>query len=74
MRTARLAVPMTCLLLAACSVGPPPELESAAAKKAREANELRDTMQKPIDKANTVEDTQQKSADDQRKALEDQGG
>jgi hypothetical protein len=61
-----------CLLLASCSMGPPSERE--AAKKAREATQLRDAMQRPIDKAKSVDDTQQKAADEQRKAVEDAGG
>lgn len=63
-----------CLLLAACGMGPPPERESAAAKQAREATELRDAMQRPIDKAKAVDDVQKKQAEEQRKAVEDAGG
>lgn len=69
----RLALP--CLLLAACSMDQPAgKEESATDKRAREATQLRDTMQRPIDKAKTADDTQKKAAEDQRKALEDQGG
>lgn len=67
----RLALP--CLLLAACS-DPPPGEESALDKRARDATEMRDTIQEPIDKAKAADDAQKKAAEDQRKALEEQGG
>lgn len=64
---------LPCLLLAACS-DPPPGEETALDQRAREATEMRDTIQRPIDKAKTADDTQKKAAEDQRKAVEDQGG
>jgi hypothetical protein len=62
------------LALAACDLAPPPERQSADAKEAREATELRERIQQPIDKAKAVEDVQEKQAEDQKKAIEDQGG
>jgi len=61
------------LVLAACAE-PPPESLSEDAKKAREHTELRDAIQTPINKAKGVEDVQEKQAEDQRDAIEDQGG
>ena len=61
------------LALAACAE-PPPESLSEDAKKAREHTELRDAIQTPINKAKGVEDVQEKQAEDQRDAIEDQGG
>jgi hypothetical protein len=62
-----------CLALAACAE-PPPESLSEDAKKAREHHELRDAIQTPIDKAKGVDAVQEKQAEDQKKAIEDQGG
>ena len=73
MRFPLLSLPI-CLLLSACGADPGPAPESETAKRAREATELRDAMQRPIDKAKTVDDTQKKAAEEQREALEDQGG
>jgi hypothetical protein len=61
------------LTLAACSE-PPPEHLSAEAKKAREHHELRDQINNPINKAKGVDAVQEKQAEDQKKAIEDQGG
>ena len=60
-------------VLAACAE-PPPEHQSAEAKKAREHHELRDSIQTPIDKAKGVDAVQQQQSEDQKKAIEDQGG
>jgi hypothetical protein len=61
------------LALAACAE-PPPEHQSADAKKAREHHELRDSIQTPIDKAKGVDDIQEKQSEDQAKAIEEHGG
>jgi hypothetical protein len=61
------------LALAACAE-PPPEHQSAEAKKAREHHELNDAIQTPIDKAKGVDAVQEQQAEDQKKAIEDQGG
>ena len=61
------------LALAACA-DPPPEALSEDAKKAREHRELRDAIQTPIDKAKGVDAVQEKQAEDQKAAIEDQGG
>ena len=63
----------TILTLAACAE-PPPEHQSAEAKKAREHHELRDSIQTPIDKAKGVDAVQEQQAEDQKKAIEDAGG
>jgi hypothetical protein len=60
--------------LAACAEPPPPERQSAEAKKASEHHELRDTIQTPIDKAKGVDAVQEKQAEDQKAAIDDQGG
>ena len=62
------------LATAGCDLTPPPERQSAEAKQAREATELRERIQQPIDKAKAVEDVQEKQAEDQKQAIEDQGG
>ena len=61
------------LALAACAE-PPPEHQSAEAKKAREHHELRDSIQTPIDKAKGVDAVQEQQSEDQAKAIEEQGG
>jgi hypothetical protein len=59
--------------LAACAE-PPPERMTEEAKKAREHHELNDAIQAPIDKAKGVDAVQEKQAEDQKNAIEDQGG
>jgi hypothetical protein len=76
MRRLPLLLPLlaTCLALVACAEPPPPERQSAEAKKASEHHELRDTIQTPIDKAKGVDAVQEKQAEEQKDAIEDQGG
>jgi hypothetical protein len=73
-RLPTLLLSLPILALSACAQPPPPERQSAEAKKAREASELREHINTPIDKAKAVEDVQEKQADDQRAAIEEQGG
>ena len=61
------------LALAACAE-PPPESLSEDAKKAREHHELNDAIQAPIDKAKGVDAVQEKQAEDQKAAIDEQGG
>lgn len=72
MRFSPMYLALPCLLLAACA--DPPPGESALDQRAREATEMRDTINEPIEKAKTADDAQKKAAEDQRKAVEDQGG
>jgi hypothetical protein len=76
MRRLPFLLPLLAVLFAlvACAEPPPPERQSADAKKAREHHELRDTIQTPIDKAKGVDAVQEKQAEDQNAAIEDQGG
>ena len=75
MRRLPLLLPIALLLaLAACAEPPPPERQSAEAKEAREHHELRDAIQTPIDKAKGVDAVQEQQSEDQKKAIEDQGG
>jgi hypothetical protein len=69
-----IAVFATGLLLCACDVAPPPDKQSAAAQKADQHTELRDTINTPIDKAKTANDPNVQHDKDQDKGLEDQGG
>ena len=57
------------LALAACDA-PPPERQSAEAKQAREASDLREHIQTPIDKAKGVEDIQEAHDAEQRAAID----
>ena len=73
MRLSTLSLLPLVLALAACAE-PPPERQSAEAKKAREATELRERINAPIEKAKAVEDVQEQQAKDQAAAIEEQGG
>jgi PBP1b-binding outer membrane lipoprotein LpoB len=64
----------TALLLAACTMAPPPDKQSAAAQKADEHTELRDAINNPINKAKAANDPNLKHDQDQQKAVDDQGG
>jgi len=67
---------IACLLLAliaACSKPKPPEKERPPEPQARNT-ELRDAIQAPIEKAQQVEGDVQEAADEQRAAIESQGG
>lgn len=72
----RVTFPMllACLALSACDLQGPLERQGEAARKAHEANELRDAIQQPIDKAKTANDPVIEADKARAKALEDQGG
>lgn len=74
MRVMPLAILVAGLALAGCDLQGPLEQQSEAARKAHEANELRDAIQQPIDKAKAANDPNVQADKDREKALEEQGG
>jgi hypothetical protein len=69
----RLLLCCAMLTLAACSKPQPPDKEQPPEPQAQHT-ELRDAIQAPIQKAEKVEDDVLKAADEQRAAIEAQGG
>jgi hypothetical protein len=65
---------LACLSLSGCDLQGPIERQSEAARKAHEANELRDAIQQPIDRAKAANDPNIEADKAREKALEDQGG
>ena len=62
------------LLVAGCDLAGPIEQQSEAAKKAAEANQLRDHIQQPIDRAKAAGDPVIEADKRREKELEDAGG
>ena len=61
-------------LLCACAACGKPERPKKDEPPEPQATELRDTIQRPIEKARTVEPQVLDKAEQDRKAIEDQGG
>ena len=62
------------LLAAGCDLAGPIEQQSEAAKKAAEANELRDHIQQPIDRAKAANDPVIEADKARAQAIDDAGG
>ena len=60
--------------LAGCDLAGPIEQQSAEAKKAVEANELRDLIQQPIDRAKAANDPNVEADKAREQAIKDAGG
>jgi len=62
------------IVLAGCDLAGPIEQQSAEAKKAVEANELRDHIQQPIDRAKAANDPNVEADKAREQAIKDAGG
>lgn len=74
MRTALWMSTCLALVAAGCDLAGPIEQQSEAAKKAAEANELRDHIQQPIDRARAANDPVIEADKKREQAIEDAGG